>query len=213
MTPVLSEDVPLPYIDPGLDEQHILRYAVLAAEYICIHLLYPRHYHCCVQMWVFLPPRDVLLRKHYRQTKGYPIVESTKVPPYPGGRHSVLRTKQEFHLKYCLVKKSRGPGVCSLPPQNNGEMCPSTPSIPEIINHFRPVTNRCSKDLSKLFKCHHRLLRSPVGPEVHCSALLCLLLPHPIKFPLCPLGAYHCGLMIPVHQPSENNCNSIRLAQ
>ena len=76
----------------------------LEAEYICIHLLYPHSCHFCFQVRVFLPPRHVLIRMHYRQKMGHPVVEYTKGPPYPGGQHPGLRTKQEVRLKYLLVK-------------------------------------------------------------------------------------------------------------
>ena len=155
-------------------------------------------------MGVFLPPCHVLLRLHYRHTMFHPVVESTKGSTYPGDHHLFLRAKQEVCLKYCPVKNPGGPGVCSLLPQINGEMCLSTPSLPNIINHFRPVIIKCSKDPFKVFKCRHHLQRSTVGLEGHCSALLHLLIPHPIEFPICPLGAHHCGLMLPAPQPPGN---------
>ena len=155
-------------------------------------------------MGVFLPPLHVLIWLHYGQTMGHPVVESTKGPTYSEGQHPVLRTKQEVRLKYCFVKIAEGPEVCSFPPQNPGSICPSTPSLPEIINHCQPVIIRCSKDPSKVFKCCHRLQRSPVGLEGHCSAFLCLLLPHSIEFPLRPLGEHQCGLILPVHKPTGN---------
>ena len=173
----------------------------MAAYYICIHLLYPHRRHFCVQMRIFLPPRHVLLHLHYRQTTGHAFVESTEGPPYPRVQHPGLWTKQEVRLKCRLVKIAEGPEICPLLPQSPGEMCPSTRSLPKIINHRRTVIIRYGKDPSKVFKCRHSLQRSHVVPEGHFCALLSLILPHTIEFPLCPLGTYHCGMMFPVHEP------------
>ena len=40
-----------------------------------------------------------------------------------------------------------------------------------------------------------------------------LLLPHPIEFPLRPLGAYHRGMMLPVHRPPGGGTIAFGAAQ
>ena len=78
-----------------------------------------------------------------RQVKLF--LESTEVPPYPWGHHPCLRSKQEVHLNFRLVKSARGTGVYPLPSQNPGKTRPYTPRLPNIRNHRRPVVMRCGK--------------------------------------------------------------------
>ena len=162
MTPVLPDVVLPPYIDSVSDKSR-----------------YPGG--CCSGSGVHMyPPALSPLSPLLRQDACIPITPlcsaSAALPPDDGTscggihRESSLSwgsppRSQNQTRGSPEIKIAEGPEVCPLPPQNPGSICPSTPILPEFINHCQPVIIRCSKDPSKVFKYHHRLQRSHVGLE------------------------------------------------
>ena len=114
---------------------------------------------------------------------GHPVVESSEGPPYPGGHHLGLRSKQEGFLDFRLINNDRGPGVSPLPTKNPVEMCLSNTSLLKICHDCRKVVIRCGKEPPNVFERRQHIQGSLVGMEGEFDRLL-LLLPHTLEFML-----------------------------
>ena len=132
------------------------------------------------------------------------MLESSKVPPYPGGHHTGLQAKQEVLLNNRLVKNSGGPGVRPLLNQNPEETFSFPPLLTNIGNHRQPVIIIFGDDPPKVFECGHRLHSTDIGLGCHHHACLHLLSPLQPEFLICPLGSFLCVSMPPVQHYPRN---------